>query len=68
MAKSAEDLLQSLCQIASAALVASHLGFDDNAIFCSIRWSIQFGLSGSMVSFNMNREHDLTPSSLSVLT
>lgn len=49
------------------SLVSSHLDRDD-AIFCSIRSSIQFGLFGSTVSLNMKREHDLTPSSLSVFT
>jgi hypothetical protein len=44
------------------------LDFDDDAIFCSIKLSIQFGLFGSTVSLNMKREHDLTLSSLSVFT
>ena len=46
----------------------SHLDFDDDAIFCSIKPSTQFGLFGSTVSLKMKREHDLTPSSLSEFT
>ena len=44
------------------------MDFDDVVIFCSIKQSIQFGLFGSPDSLNMKREHDLTPSSLSVFT